>query len=220
MVACGEIQCQPSNAGSPRPQTSDSQLQYTWYPEKSQMKKPSMANKKQVIYEDDEEFSFPPLQKKKNNKNEKEMGGMCEIEEKLPNFPKSDNIIRTAMNLSRQASRGGRSTGPQSIFGQTKEGGMEQLMSKWRKEVKSREEKVRAHRRSASLNTPMLSGQARSSALQRVKSLTVPSGGGANERVQQPPPPVKVRVTKEVIHPGNSGTARLRYTSHWDKETQ
>jgi len=220
MVACGEIQVQGSAGSTPRPFTSDSQNN-TWVPGKSHNKAHS---KNPTIYED-EEFNFPSLKKK--DKEGKEMGGMCEIEEKLPNFPKSDNIIRTAMTLSRQSSRAGQSSsnGPHGVFGKRQnDGGMEQLMKKWRKEVEFREEKAHTHRRSSSLNsTPLASGHvARSSALQRARSLTdpAPSSGGVNGRVQQPPPPVKVRVTKEVIH-SNSGAPRLRYTSHWgDKQGQ
>ena len=221
MVACGEIQVQGSAASSPRPYTSDSQNN-VWVPGKSQNKAHVMAPKNPTIYED-EEFNFPSLEKK--DKGDKQMGGMCEIEEKIPNFPESDNIIRTALTLSRQSSRRGQhSSGPHGVFGKRQnEGGMEILMKKWREEVESREDKVHTHRRSSSHNsTPLTSSHAaKSSALQRVRSLTVPTptSGGAKRKVQQPPPPVKVSVTKEVIH-SNSGTPRLRYTSHWDKQGQ
>lgn len=213
MVASGELQ-DPSTFSSSRPQTSESQVRYIWYPAKSQPKK---ANKNQVINEQ-EELRFPSLMKK-DDRSQVE-GGLCEMEKLPQNFPKNDSIIRTALNLSRQASRDRSRAGPGMLGHASKEIGMEQLVKRWQGE--SAEVKKHPHRRSASLNIPTSSGHirstlARSSALQRVKSLTTPTGGRVNDKVQLPPPPVKVHITKETLHPGSSGSARLRYTSHWNK---
>ncbi len=222
MVACGELQGHTTSSATPRPNTSDAQ--HMWKPSKSLPKKKTFGE------EDEEEFNFPSLQKKKGKEEEKELGGMCEMEEKLPNFPRSDNIIREAITLSRQASRGNMSSrGPQGVFGQSQKGaGIDELMAKWRKQVQAKEEaRMRGHHRSSSINTPTSSVRStRTSALQHVKALTAPTplaaskGGGVNGNVKQPPAPVKVVVTKEVIHQASSGTPRLRYTSHWAKQGQ
>lgn len=209
MAACGELQ-DPSVFPSAHPQMSESQTRYVWYPEKSKPKKFQMSNKNGTIYEEEEEeeFSFPSL--KRDDKSD--------LETLPPNFPKNDNIIRSALDLSRQASRDRSRAGPGMLGQPNKEAEKMEQSRKWQDQMTKN-----PHRRSASLNTPSPSGHVRfvvprSSALQRVKSMTVPPTGGANENVQHPQPPVKVSVTKETLHPGNSGSARLRYISHWKNE--
>ena len=205
MAACGALK-DTSIITSARPQTSKSQTQYVWYPEKCKPKKFQPSNMNRTISEEKEEFSFPSL--KKIDKSE--------LEELPPNFPMSDNVIRMVQNLSRQASREWSITSPGMLRQPSKEAEKIEQLEKWPDKIPKH-----SHRHSASLTTSTSSGRARSavirsSSLQRIKFMCVPSGG-ENGNVQRPQPPVKVCATKETLHSGSSRSARLRYTSHWKK---
>ena len=193
MAACGELQ-DPSmlTSASACPQTLDSQTCNIWCPAKSTPKYLHSPNKNGTIYEEEEDFNFPPLKK---DDNKSQLGGLCEIEALPPNFPKNDSVICGALNLSRQASRDHSKAGPGMLGQPSKKAGMEELVPKWQKE--SHEMKKQLHKRSSPLTPPIGhigSGAAmvtRTSALQRVKSKGMPIAG-ANEKVWHPPASVKV----------------------------
>lgn len=218
MAACGELPLLAT-----RPQTSDSQFRYVWAPEKSQLKNSNTTHDRG----EDGDFNFPYQRRQWEEK----VGGLSDPPEDDAPFklPANDTIINTAHRLSRLASRNS------SRAGGMEEGGMKGLLamekvlkrqngddvSKLLAQKLNQQHAGRNKRqRSASLNLPDPSGGQvkgqHSKGMKRTRSRSVHSGGNSKSHDALPSiGPVKVSVTKETIHGGSSGNARLRYTSHW-----
>lgn len=213
MAACGELGGFPT-----RPQTAESQYRYVWAPMRSQSDGPHATQDGES-----KEFSFPY----QSRQLEENAGGLADPVDDAPfKLPENDTIIRTAHQLSRLASRNSSRAGM--------EGGLKGLITKDKVKGQTGEEinklltqKMSQHvakikrQRSASLHIPVPNEQVRgqhSRGVKRARSRSVQSGGGDVSRKNfLPSIPVKVSVTKETIHGGSGGgSARLRYTSHWE----
>ena len=215
MAATGEL----GTNQTPRPQTSDSHIQYIWAPSKSQTRKP---RHEYSYLSDDEDFEFSLNE----GDAEKDQGS---LEGASFKFPEHDTVIKTARQLSnlasRQSSRGERGVGPGWSHQHhhhkdvTDEARLAKIAAQLASSRSQQSHGSRGHHvRSASLSGPTLTGNRKTSSRRsRSKSANAPVNTFADS---YPPPPVKVHVTKETIRGSTAGNssrkAKLRYTSHWD----
>lgn len=229
MVACGELQDTHT-----RPQTSDSQFRYVWAPKHSQINRKNTnpnQNSNNYYYhtnnDSSEEFVFPSQYKNM----EEGYGGLSGMVDDAPfKLPENDTIIRTAHQLSRLASRNSSRVaameGAKGLSVLAKEkvrnDDINKTLGQKLREYTMQDAKSK-RQRSASLNLPRstrnIGGQS-SAAVKKGRSRSVNSEGSEERRDRLPtiPGPVNVSVTKETIPKGGSGSARLRYTSHWGGE--
>jgi hypothetical protein len=201
MAACGEFGDFPT-----RPQTSDSQFCYVWAPKNSQSERG--VNHHAPQDGESAAYNYPYHQSRHL---EEKVGGLSGPPDDSPfKLPENDTIIQTAHRLSRLASRNSTRTGM--------EGGRKGLdrqpdddIDKLLAQQVSQHSMKSKRQRSASLHLPSPNGGQRVKTVRRARSRSV----GRQDNL--PPIPVKVSVTKETVHgkPG-SGSARLRYTSHWE----
>lgn len=210
MAACGELGDFPT-----RPQTADSKFRYVWAPQQSQGEGP--ANPHASKERESEEYSYPYRSKHFEEK----IGGLADPAEDAPfKLPENDTIIRTAHQLSRLASRNGARAGMEGGLPlKDKAKGQNDDINKLLAQKMSQYSVKNKRQRSASLHhLPAPNGQGKGQHFQTVKrarSRSVQSAGGRQDFL--PPIPTKVSVTKETIHGGSAtGSARLRYTSHWE----
>ena len=204
MAACGEFQELTS-----RPNTASTQARYVWAPKKSHTHK----NKKANIYSDIPQDKNPPSYPLNQGGyyEDKQPGGLTgePIEDAPFKLPENDTIIRTAHQLSRLASRNSsRAAGATGLTGLEKEGDINKLLAQKLSEKKQNSKR----QRSATLPLPTKQGKGvwQKDGVQRSRSRSV-----SRDRLPPIPNKGKSSITKETIGEG-SGSARLRYTSHWE----
>ena len=209
MAAFGELGDFPT-----RPQTADSRFRYVWAPRQSQSK--GHVNPRAPQGRETEEYSYPYQSKHLEEK----IGGLSDPVDDAPfKLPENDTIIRTAHQLSRLASRNGARAGMEGgMLPTDKAKGQTDDINKLLAQKMSQHSVKNKRQRSASLNLPTPNRQGKGQHFQSVKrarSRSVQSAGSKQDFL--PPIPTKVSVTKETIRGGSAtGSARLRYTSHWE----
>ncbi len=204
MAACGEFQDFTS-----RPHTADSQTRYIWAPKRSH----THYNRKAHTYHRDRVVE-PTYQNQGEVMYDLEkLGGLSgEVMEDTPfKLPKNDTIIRTAHQLSRLASRNSSRASATGLAGLEEDADINKVLAQ--KLSKNKSGRVK-HQRSATLPLPsskLSKGVGQGAGVQRSRSRSV-----SRDRLPPIPGKGKGSVTKETIRGGGSGSARLRYTSHWE----
>lgn len=205
MTACGEFQDL-----STRPNTaSNIQTHYVWAPKRSH----THDNKKSHTYSDDyrNHGDEPYYQKEWERYDVEKLGGLSgEMMEDPPfKLPENDTIIRTAHQLSRLASRNSSRASTTGLTSLEKDADINKVLAKKLNEKNGRGKR----QRSATLPLPTnkhSKGAGHGAGVQRARSRSV------SREILPPIPNGKASITKETITGGGSGSARLRYTSHWE----
>ena len=210
MAACGELQ-----ELSSRPHTSDSHVRYIWAPKRSQLTKHPPRYSQSAEGRGNEGYY---------QGYEEAYGGLSEGIEDAPfKLPDNDTIIRTAHQLSRLASRNGTrsASGIEGVNGSNRpskekaqDDHVNKLLGQKLKEY-ANQGSANKRQRSASLSVDNKRAGQSSARPKRARSSSLNSGIKDRLPPIRAPGPVNVSITKEKIQ-GGSGSARLRYTSHWD----